>query len=103
MKLFNLLFYECGKILKYKVLKYFMPISFSTQTTKGTLKIRYEYASEMRWQAQVCNNAYVARQQSSDRDYFFRIHYNLKPNRKTVINKLQVEFIIIFMLHQSQK
>lgn len=80
-----------------------MPISFSTQTTKGTLKIRYEYASKMRWQAQVGNNAYVARQQSSDRDYFFRIHYNLKPNRKTVINKLQVEFIIIFMLHQSQK
>lgn len=44
MKLFNLLFYECG-------------ISFSTQTTKDTLKIRYEYASEMRWQAQVGNNA----------------------------------------------
>lgn len=28
-KLYNILFYECGKILKYKVLKYFMPISFS--------------------------------------------------------------------------
>lgn len=48
-KLFNLFFYECGKILKYKVLKNFMPKSFSTQTTKGTLKIRYEYTSEMRW------------------------------------------------------
>lgn len=36
-----------------------MPISFSTQTTKETLKFRYEYASEMRWKAQVGNNAYM--------------------------------------------
>lgn len=32
-------------------------------------KIRHEDASEMRWQAQTGNNASVARQQSSDRDY----------------------------------